>query len=235
MIYVSSDWHGYAPEKIKELLKKANFGPDDYLFVLGDVIDRGPHGIELLKYIMYEPNIELIRGNHEDLMLSCSFLLDEITDESLNALDARSISSYNTWYKNGGCETINAILKESPEMRQDILRFVSETPLYDTVSVGERDFILVHGGLGRNAYGHALMPEECSEFELLWNRPQPGYRYFEDILTIIGHTPTICYGPQYKGRIFKTDTWWNIDTGAAGGFPPMLLCLDDLTEYYLEK
>lgn len=40
MIYVVSDIHG-CYDKYQELLKKLNLGPDDTLYVLGDVIDRG--------------------------------------------------------------------------------------------------------------------------------------------------------------------------------------------------
>jgi serine/threonine protein phosphatase 1 len=40
MIYVISDLHGYPIEKLKKLLEKANFGEDDFLYILGDVIDR---------------------------------------------------------------------------------------------------------------------------------------------------------------------------------------------------
>ena len=30
MIYVSSDWHGCPPDKIKRLLDRAGFGDDDF-------------------------------------------------------------------------------------------------------------------------------------------------------------------------------------------------------------
>lgn len=85
MVYVSSDWHGTLFDKIKALLDKAKFCYDDYLFVLGDVIDRGEYGIELIKNIMYEPNIKLIRGNHEQMLLSCDFL----TEKSINSLSVQ--------------------------------------------------------------------------------------------------------------------------------------------------
>ena len=40
------------------------------------------------------------------------------------------------------------------------------------------------------------------------------------------------YGAEYEGRAIHTDTWICIDTGAAGGKSPMLLCLDTMQEYY---
>ena len=64
MIYVTSDLHGSFKE-FKELLKLINFNDDDYMYILGDVIDRGDEPIELIRYIMNSPNIELLMGNHE--------------------------------------------------------------------------------------------------------------------------------------------------------------------------
>jgi hypothetical protein len=39
-------------------------------------------------------------------------------------------------------------------------------------------------------------------------------------------------GYKYAYKAIFTDTWINIDTGAAGGYPPMLLRLDDLKPIY---
>ena len=44
MIYVISDLHGYSAEKLKRLLRKAGFCEEDYLYVLGDVVDRSGDG-----------------------------------------------------------------------------------------------------------------------------------------------------------------------------------------------
>ena len=40
MTYVISELHGYKLEKLKKLLAKADFGEDDFLYILGDVVDR---------------------------------------------------------------------------------------------------------------------------------------------------------------------------------------------------
>jgi hypothetical protein len=53
-------------------------------------------------------------------------------------------------------------------------------------------------------------------------------------MTILGHTPT-GYRFGEKGKVFRTDTWIDIDTGAAGGGSPMLLRLEDLKAFYAEK
>ena len=87
MHYVISDLHGYPHERFLRLLDKAGFGPDDSLYILGDVIDRnGDGGVETLQWLMYQYNVDLIMGNHEAMLLANSFVFDEITESSLAAL-----------------------------------------------------------------------------------------------------------------------------------------------------
>ena len=64
MKYVISDIHGDYKRYI-EMLKLINFNENDVLFVLGDVIDRGAHGIQILQHMMKYENIIPILGNHE--------------------------------------------------------------------------------------------------------------------------------------------------------------------------
>lgn len=47
MHYVMSDLHGCYQE-YREALEKINFNEQDTLYVLGDVVDRGPEPIKLL-------------------------------------------------------------------------------------------------------------------------------------------------------------------------------------------
>lgn len=80
MTYVISDLHGYPLEKLKKLLKKANFSSDDFLYILGDIIDRnGDGGVGILLWLLEQVNVQLILGNHETMLLSCDFVFDEIT------------------------------------------------------------------------------------------------------------------------------------------------------------
>lgn len=230
MIYVSSDWHGYPLDKIKDLLQKANFGPEDFLFVLGDVIDRGKNGIELLKFLMYSSNAELILGNHEAMLLSNSWLFDEITDISLCAFNSKKIDLLQVWKSNGAEPTISGLSKESPEAREDILEYLRDCPIYDSVSVNGKDFFLVHAGLGN--YRQDKRIDEYTEDELLWTRPYLTTHYSSDFTVILGHTPTVYYGDKYKGKILENSTWINIDTGAACGSAPCLLRLDDMKVFY---
>lgn len=230
MIYVTSDLHGYPLEKIKEMFDKVGFSNDDFCYILGDVIDRGNDGIEILRWLMSKPNMELILGNHEAMMLVCEFLFDEITEESISNLTGSKLNLYLDWEQNGARPTINALYSTRANEIKYIFEYLHEAPLYETVSVGGRDFLLSHSGL-RNFDKNKKL-SEYSENDFLWNRPKFYDRYYEDVICVFGHTPTFFYGKKHMGKAVVTDTWIDVDAGAASGFSPMILRLDDLKEFY---
>lgn len=234
MIYVTSDLHGCDPKLLQQLLDRAGFCEDDFLFVLGDVIDRGEHGTQLLLWLTQQPNVQLILGNHEALMLSCDFLFEEVTEDSLGRLNREQMMLLESWYENGGAPTINGLrtlLHRDPELLQGILEYLRDAPLYEWVNAGQKSYVLVHAGLANFDPARAL--DEYEPDELLIERPELSDRYFEDATVIFGHTPTEYYGMTNQGRMLRTDTWLDIDTGAAMGNSPMLLRLDDEKEFYI--
>ena len=235
MIYVTSDLHGYPLHRFLDLLRQAGFGERDFLFVLGDVTDRnGDGGIAMLQWMMVQPNVELILGNHEAMLLSCAFLFEEITDASLERLEAGQLDRLSAWMCNGAEPTLEALRRlrrEDPETVEDILEYLREAPLYETVDTQGRDFLLVHAGLGNFAPNRPL--SDYAADELLWHRPDADEQYFDDVMTVLGHTPTGHYGT--RGKAFQTRTWIDIDTGAAGGGAPMILRLEDMRAFYQEN
>lgn len=232
MVYVTSDLHGYPLEKLKALLEKAGFSQNDFLYVLGDVIDRGSDGIKILRWLMAQPNAQLILGNHEKMLLDCDFIFEEITDDAIDRLTGSKLGIYSTWLSNGGMPTLNALRATRKSEIKYILEYLREAPLFETETVNGRDFVLTHSGLG--CFDKDKKLSEYSKADLLWTRPSINTKYFDDIITVFGHTPTVYYGEKYKGRAVVTDTWIDIDTGAAMGLDPMLLRLDDMQEFYAE-
>ncbi|MCQ2448896.1 MAG: metallophosphoesterase, partial [Clostridia bacterium] len=235
MIYVISDLHGMPLDELKALLKKADFSDEDWLYILGDVIDRqNDGGVEVLQWLTGQPNAELILGNHEAMLLSCDFLFEQITDDSIANLTAERLQVFNTYLRNGGdvtVKTLQNLNRQSPEAVQDILDYLRDCPLYETVSTDAGDFLLVHSGLGNFRADKRL--REYTADELLWTRPTFDERYFDDIVTVFGHTPTAYYGEEHSGKIVKTETWIDIDIGVSDGNAPVLLRLDDLKELNL--
>lgn len=66
--YVMSDIHGCYDGFIK-LLELINFTDEDKMYILGNVIDRGPSSLNIVDYIMIRKNVTLILGNHEKMYI----------------------------------------------------------------------------------------------------------------------------------------------------------------------
>ena len=230
MVYVTSDWHGYPLERMLQLLQKAGFTPADTCYVLGDVIDRGSEGIRILKWLMKQKNVRLILGNHEAMMISCHAKLNAVTGKVATGLrEPEKLCVFN-WRMNGANPTLTKLAENEPETMLAIFDYLREAPLYQQVRVGERSFLLTHAGLGNY---HPDKPLEAYTMEeLCWYRPTLSDRYDERFITIFGHTPTHRLSEDFRGRAVKTETWIDIDTGAATGGSPMVLRLDDMQEFY---
>lgn len=233
MTYVISDLHGYPLEKFKKLLEKAKFSDNDFLYILGDVIDRnGDGGVEMLCWLLEQPNVQLILGNHEAMLLSCEFVFDEITNESVEAMNTEKVELLSNYMFNGGDLTLSYLRelnKTSPETVSDILDYLHDAPLYEAITVGENDFLLVHSGIDNFDKNKKL--SSYSSDDLLWARPKLDEEYYDNIITVLGHTPTMHYDTMYQGKIIKTKTWINIDVGAGFGQEPVLLRLEDFKKF----
>lgn len=230
MIYLISDLHGYPHEKFLNLLKTAGFGKNDFLYILGDVVDRnGDGGVETLRWLLLQPNAQLILGNHEAMLLGCSFVFDEITEESIAKLDTESMEMLMNYQLDGGDVTLKAMQKLSHSTQQDILDYLRDAPLYVTIEVNGKGYILVHSGLD-NFDPHKRIEDYSSE-DLLWAWPELTDVYYTKAKTIFGHTPTFTYDEKYRNKIIDTPTWTAIDMGAGFGNEPVLLRLDDMKEF----
>ena len=109
MTYVCSDIHGRY-DKYTALLAGLRFGPGDTLYVLGDVIDRGPQGVRVLLDMMNRPNVIPILGNHELTAAVClPWLLKEVTRESIAGLDETRVGALGDWLVNGGEPTLQEL------------------------------------------------------------------------------------------------------------------------------
>ncbi|MBQ3182110.1 MAG: calcineurin, partial [Clostridia bacterium] len=113
----------------------------------------------------------------------------------------------------------------------DILDYLRDCPIYETVTAGNKDFILVHSGL-KNFDKNKKLCDYTAD-ELLWAWPKYDDEYFEDITTVFGHTPTIYYDRASKGKILYRPTWIDIDVGTSYGYGTAMLRLDDLKEFYI--
>lgn len=230
MTYVMSDIHGCF-DKYRAMLLEIGFSARDVLYVLGDVIDRGPNGIEILQDMSLRPNVFPLLGNHKLTAAVClPWLMEEVTDQSLAALDEARIAALSEWIANGGGPTLRGLKQLSREEREDILEYFQEMELYTEVEAGGRCFVLTHAAPEHFAPDRPLDSYELQE--LLFGRPEPGMAYYPDRLLIFGHTPTRILGGG--DRIFRRETWIDIDCGCVfTGGRLGCLCLDTMEEFYV--
>lgn len=158
MIYVTSDNHGRYKE-LASLLKTVNFSNDDELIIAGDLLDRFSD-INGLINLLRKPNVTLVRGNHEELMLKAhrSFNLLSFFEEGKFEQQAlKRLKVYNDysmmqsivndnmdlylWFYNGGLVTLSNISKEDLEY---FIEYCEKSPYYVT----RGNTLITHAGPG---------------------------------------------------------------------------------------
>lgn len=231
--YVISDIHG-CYDAYKEMLEKIHFSENDMLYVLGDVLDRGPHPIRIIQDLMRRPNVVCLAGNHEYMALEClQFLLQEITTENLDRLDAHMLEKLLNWQQNGSVTTTDEFHKLDYAARRSVIDFISEFELYEEVHIGDNVYLLVHAGLGNFAPDKEMWEYELDE--LIWERPDYGTAYYSDKYVITGHTPTMAIEANPRpGYIYRANNHIAIDCGAGFGGRLGCLCLETGEEFYVE-
>lgn len=218
-----------------ELLDKIDLKDTDTLYILGDVLDRGPHPIKTIRKLMEMPNAICLVGNHEFMAMKClEFLMKEITDKSIEELDDEMVDNLETWQYNGSRSTVDEFTQMDSESKKDVIDFIKEFLIYEEVSVNDKNYLLVHGGLGN--YSPEKDIDDYSLHELIWPRADYNIQYFSDKYVITGHTPTqaIRNNPN-PGYIYRRNNHIAIDCGATyPGGRLAVICLDTGEEYYSE-
>lgn len=232
MIYVVSDIHGHEG-RFQSILEQIQLKPEDTLCVLGDVVDRHPGGIRILRKIMAMPNARMILGNHEYMMLRA---LGEPYDDNYD--DGRAMEH---WYRNGGRVTLESWMQFPETARREMLDWLLSLPLYLDVEAGSKQYKLVHGA-----------PVECYTPEpryknpihyAVWKRLGPEDALPGDYTLVFGHTPTVYYQDPSPMEIWRHGRLICIDCGSgaedtgpeAGKGRLACLRLDDGQEFYSEE
>ena len=230
--YCISDPHG-CYDKYRRILRTIGLRPRDTLYVLGDVVDRGPDGVRILQDMMLRPNVVPILGNHEYMMAYCLRFLDrEITDESLSELDGEKMAALLDWFENGGEPTLRAFRALSPQDRQEVCGYLGEFSLYEEVRAGGQDYVLVHAGLGNFSPERPL--DSYRPDELILGQGDYENDYWPGRYVVSGHTPTqLIPGAPEPGRICRMGRRVFIDCGCAFGGPLAAVCLETGEEVYV--
>ena len=203
-IFAIGDIHG-CYDRLKALMEKIPIDCSrDALVFIGDYIDRGPHSVEVVDYLIQLknrfPEVIFLKGNHEDML-----------DKFLNGSDR------STYLLNGGQQTLDSYLtkpvqSESFPIPPDHMEFFKSLRLfYET-----EEFIFVHAGL------RPRVPLESQNTEdLLWIRDKfVSTKYDFGKRVIFGHTPL-------KKPLVEPNKI-GIDTGAVYGNALTCIQLPDL-------
>ena len=73
MIYVTSDLHGHF-DCLKTLLEYVRFTDDDWLYIIGDVIDRNQNGgVDILKWLLVDSRQSRANASIQSLAVSRNY------------------------------------------------------------------------------------------------------------------------------------------------------------------
>ena len=255
MVYAIADIHGEY-ERFKELLDKCHFKSEDTLYILGDAIDRGEASLETLRYIMNQPNMHMIKGNHESILevvlnsnqdlnkvLEVLKRFKEAGDRNFQDIEDDEIdvsvmpwSGLKRWYLNGGEVTVKQLLELDIERIEEIRDYILGLPLYQTYESKEgKQYLLVHAGVNvmpTDYEGEASwdkLKAYQGEKDLIWIR-EAFYlnEGLKDKIVVFGHTPT--YEIHQSNKIWMDTTYHDkigIDCGASyKEFDGKLACIN---------
>lgn len=233
MTYVMSDLHGRYKQYIR-MLETIRFSDEDELYILGDVVDRGPEPVRILLDMSMRANVYPILGNHEYMAeYLLAKLSTEITDDNCDThFTAEDISALAGWLSDGGQTTLEGFRRLSPDEREGILAYLTEFAPYEELTVGKNRFVLVHGGLADFDPDRPLW--DYDDYALVTEHTDYTRRYYPDRYLITGHVPTGLIDPGCGGRIYRANGHFAIDCGNGGGGTLGCLRLDDLAEFYVE-
>ena len=234
MHYVISDIHGCYREYIA-LLKKIKFSDGDYLYVLGDVIDRGPNPMDVLKDMIRRKNVTFIIGNHDFLffrfMRKSGFTLCDFTDKA-------DLQDFAMYLQGGGIPTVESFLELSEDEKKSVYDFLGDTSVYETIEHDGKRYILVHAGIA--GFDEQIPLEYYGHTAFLFERMDYSKRYYQDENTYIitGHTPTFYIEKDFfakknkRPEIYTANGHIAIDCGCVYGGRLAAYCIETgLSEY----
>lgn len=233
MIYCISDIHGQY-KQYKRILECIDLKEEDTLYVLGDVIDRGPESLKVLEDMMRRTNVFPIIGNHEYMAMSCLHnFMKEITEKSISEFNEDTRMSIEDWFCNGGYTTYKEFIRLSRDTQNDILEYLGEFSLYEEIEVNNKHFVLTHGGIGNFSEERPL--HKYSLVDMAFTRPDYSKVYYTNKYLVTGHTPTVLIDEECKeGTIYMKNNHIAIDCGSVFGLQLGAICLDTLETFYVK-
>ena len=228
--YVCSDIHGLS-DKYFSLLNHLDM-KQDRLIILGDVIDRGPKGFEILWDALHQDNVCLLMGNHEYMML------EVLEAHQGNIPDDFSVLN---WVLNGGAPTMASYRKASPEDQRFVMEALQKLPFAMTdLEIGDRHFYLCHSSPGKSRKKKILYREDVmAPLDFVWTRMDAKGPFKRGKTIVAGHTIVLNYHKDLSVFSDTGNLWTahyiDIDCGCAmqqENSRLACLCLDTMEVTY---
>lgn len=202
MVYVMSDIHGQY-KMYSDIMEQIQISDNDKFYILGDAIDRGNYGIEILCDIMSRKNVIYIMGNHDVMFL------DVLETYGIENRGEEEDPVVKIWFLNGGAPTYEAFLKLSMSKRLEIFKFLKNCPYFAEETVDGRLFRLSH-----SYYDFDTIDENdrIRKDNNTWHRITKGSSYLIDRgIVIFGHTCVSQYHYNYTPyfEIDGIDALWS--------------------------
>ena len=235
MRYIVSDIHG-CYDQYRALLEKIHFSDADKLYVLGDVVDRGPEPVKVLQDMRKRPNVVFILGNHDFAMYSImKHLAVEITEENCNShMTEEMLEAISLWLQDGGQSTMEKFRGLNRAELQDILDYIAGASLYEVIEHNGKEYRLVHAGLSNFAPDKEL--DEYGLYDFLEERTDYSRRYYpqDNIYLVTGHTPTVCIEGWEKPEVYRAHGHIAIDCACVAGGRLAAFCVETEEVIYVD-
>lgn len=194
--YVAGDVHGCF-RKLEKELKEIGFDEAvDRLFVVGDLVDRGPNSEEVL-YWLAKPWFHSVRGNHEQMAIDfIKFPCD------------RSIYAYN------GGQWFLDICDVDERQGQHIAEQLDKLPIAIDITVGDKVYGIIHAEVPGGDWAKleaGLNSDIGHRYEnvAMWDRSRYNNKdtsFVQNVeLVYVGHTPAKDH-PKALGNVIYTDS-----------------------------
>jgi serine/threonine protein phosphatase 1 len=167
--YVIGDVHGCV-NTMRELIEnRLQVSKTDTVILLGDYVDRGPHSMQVLDYLLALINegygVIPLRGNHDDLLIQGRFSADVARMHLVS----------------GGSATLDSFgVSQHEDIPLHYCDFIDSLPFYHE----EEDFVFVHASL------NLASENPYSDYEsMLWSRLEIDDNDKMGRRVVAGHTP----------------------------------------------
>ena len=229
MTYVMSDIHGEYDAFLK-MLEEIHFSDRDTLYVAGDFVDFGEKSMELLCDVSMRANVIPVAGEHDLMALR---MLTEFDKLSKDGAMPQVSEEMRAWLEAGGKSTLLGFHSLDRDMREGVLDYLADMVLFEEIKVKDRQYLMVHAGLG--CYDTQNSLEELSPEVFLSQPLNPEKEYFSDKILLVGHIHTSELPNADKNMIYYGEGSVFLDCGVARGGCLGCLCLDNGKEYYVSQ